>query len=91
MLNQYEDSIRNALADLDRNEAPRRIWELDHTVWKPDPAEISDRLDWLTVARDMLKSVADIKAFAHEVKDEGYRHVAAAWNGRQQPWGFGDT
>ena len=75
MLNQYEDFIRNALADLDRNEAPRRIWELDHTVWKPDPAEISDRLDWLTVARDMLKSVADIKAFAHEVKDEGYRHV----------------
>lgn len=75
MLDQYEDSIRNALADLDRNEVPRRIWELDHTVWKPDPTEISDRLGWLMVVGDMRKSITDIKAFADEVKAEGYRHI----------------
>ena len=75
MLHQYDESIRNALADLDRNEVPRRIWELDHTVWKPDPMEISDRLGWLTVAGDMHESVADIKAFAGEIKDDGYRHI----------------
>ena len=75
MLDQYDESIRNVLADLDRNGVPRRIWQLDHTVWKLDPTEISDRLGWLTVARDMHESVADIKAFAGEVKDEGYRHI----------------
>ena len=75
MLEQYEHSIRNTLADLDRNEVPGRIWELDYTVWKPDPTEISDRLGWLTVAGDMRENVADIKAFADEIKDEGYRHI----------------
>ena len=75
MLDQYEEIIRDALADLDRNEVPRRIWGLDYTVWKPDPTEISDRLGWLTVARDMRESIADIKALAGEIKDDGYRHI----------------
>lgn len=75
MLDQYEESIGNALADLDRIEVPRRIWERDHTVWKPDPKEISDRLGWLTVAGDMRESVADMNVFADSVKDEGHRHI----------------
>ena len=75
MLDQYENSVKNALADLDCNEVPRRIWELDHTVWKPDPTEISDRLGWLTVAGDMREGIAEIKAFAATVRDEGYRHI----------------
>ena len=75
MLDQYEESIRNALADLDRNEVPRRIWERDHTVWKPDLTEIGDRLGWLTVAGDMRESIVDTKTFSDEAKDEGYRHI----------------
>ena len=75
LLDQYEESIRNALADLDRNEVPRRIWERDHTVWKPDLTEIGDRLGWLTVAGDMRESIVDIKTFSDEAKDEGYRHI----------------
>ena len=75
MLDQYEVSIRNALADLDRNEVSGRIWKRDHTVWKPDPTEISDRLGWLTVAGDMRKSVTELEAFADEVKDEGYLYI----------------
>ncbi len=75
MFDQYEESIRNALADLDRKEVPRRIWERDHTVWKPDPTEISDRLGWLTVAGDMRDSITEVKSFADAVKDEGYRHI----------------
>ena len=75
MLDQHEDSIRNALVTLDCNEVLRRIWERDHTVWKPDPTEIRDRLGWLTIAGDMRESVADIEIFADEVKNEGYRHI----------------
>lgn len=75
LLDQYEDSIRDALANLDRKEVPRRIWQLDHTVWKSDPTEISDRLGWLTVAGEMRESVSDIQAFTDEVKSEGYRHI----------------
>lgn len=24
-----------------------RIWQGDHTVWKPEPREVADRLGWL--------------------------------------------
>ena len=75
LLDQYEIFMRNALADLDRNEVPRRIWRRDHTVWKPGPTEIIDRLGWLTVAGDIRKGITEIEAFADAIKDEGYRHI----------------
>ena len=75
MLDQYEIFVRNALADLDRNEVPRRIWRRDHTVWKTDPTEISDRLGWLTVVGDMRERITEIKALSDAVKDEGFRHI----------------
>ena len=53
----------------------RRIWKRDHTVWKPEPTEIVDRLGWLTVARDMRGNVAGLRVFAEEVREAEYRHV----------------
>ena len=70
------DTMTAAIADLERREVPRRIWERDHTVWKSKPTEISDRLDWLTVAGEMRQQVAALQAFADEVKNAGFRHVA---------------
>ena len=75
MLGQYNNSIRDALASLDYNGVPQRIQERDHTVWKTDPTEISDRLGWLTVVGDTLRSNADVKALADAIRDEGYRHI----------------
>ncbi len=53
----------------------RRIWAKDHTVWKPDPTEITDRLGWLDITRFMLTQVNSIKTFANDVKAAGIRHV----------------
>ena len=75
MLDHYEVDIRNALAELDRDEVLRRIWERDHTVWKPDPTEISDRLGWLTVAGDTRRDSDDLKALSDAIKDEEYSHI----------------
>ena len=74
-LGGYGDDVAAVLADLDGKEAPRRIWERDHTVWKPDPTEIVDRLGWLTVAGDMRERVADLQAFADEVRGAGFEHA----------------
>lgn len=52
-----------------------RIWERDHTVWKPDPAEITDRLGWLTAAADMLPEVGDLETFAADTRDAGFQDV----------------
>ena len=74
-LGAHEDAVASCIADLERNEVPRRIWEKDYTVWKPDPTEISDRLGWLTVAGNMRERIAEIQSFADEVRGEGYKHV----------------
>ena len=63
------------LSALRRSRMISRIWRGDHTVWKPEPMEIADRLGWLTISDRMRNRVADLEEFASELKDEGYRHV----------------
>jgi transaldolase / glucose-6-phosphate isomerase len=56
----------------DRDVLPR-IWGRDHTVWRDDPTEISDRLGWLDAP-----SRADpdaLRRFADEVAGEGLTHA----------------
>ena len=67
--------IDETLSDLRSRNVVGRIWYGDHTVWKPDPTEISDRLGWLTITDRLRDRVDGLKAFAEEIKAEGYRHV----------------
>jgi glucose-6-phosphate isomerase len=46
--------ISAALAELSERDAIARLWAGDHTLWREDPTEISDRLGWLTVVPEML-------------------------------------
>ena len=73
MLNSPE--IEAALSGLEERQVISRIWSGDHTVWKPDPAEIADRLGWLTVTDFMREQIPALKAFADEVRDAGFRHL----------------
>ena len=68
--------IDEILSDLRSRNIVGHIWRGDHTVWKPDPTEISDRLGWLTITDRIRDRVAGLDAFAEEIKAEGYRHVA---------------
>jgi len=67
--------VEAALDELSRQDAVGRIWRRDHTLWNRDPAEISDRLGWLTVANAMEDQVTHLESFAEEVRDLGFRHV----------------
>ncbi len=62
-------------AQMGRQDAPRRLWQGDHTLWKPDPTEITDRLGWLTCIESMRAQVPDLERFAGQVRDAGIRHV----------------
>jgi len=64
-----------ALNDLEQKSVVRRIWQKDHTVWKPDPTEITDRLGWLTISEMMGAQVEPLTRFAEDVRAEGYHHV----------------
>ena len=74
-LGDCDAEVDAALARLQSEDVVGRIWERDHTVWKPDPTEISDRLGWLTVGEDMRGRVAELQAFADEVRGEGFEHM----------------
>ena len=67
--------VEATLADLQERDVMGRIWRKDHTVWKPDPTEISNRLGWLNATDLMSEQVPMLKAFAQEVRDAGYRYV----------------
>ena len=67
--------VEATLTDLQKRDVVTRIWGKDHTVWKPDPTEITNRLGWLTVTDVMCEQVPALQAFANEVRDAGYRHV----------------
>ena len=74
-LGDLAPAVEDRLAALRRDEVVRRIWMRDHTVWKPDPAEISDRLGFLTAAEQSLEDAAELTAFAAEVAGEGLTDV----------------
>lgn len=65
----------NSLERLAGQDTVSRIWRKDHTVWKPAPTEIADRLGWLDVMADMRSYIKDIQSFAQVVRDSGFRHV----------------
>jgi glucose-6-phosphate isomerase len=52
-----------------------RIWKRDHTVWRDDPAEISDRLGWLTVAEEFRDRTGDLSAIAERAAADGLERV----------------
>ena len=65
----------SAMADLESRDVVNRIWHRDHTVWRSDPDEISNRLGWLDVTDQMVEQMPNLMAFASEIRQEGYQHV----------------
>ena len=74
-IGSYLPDVEAALEDLQQRDLLRRLWRRDHTVWKPDSTEITNRLGWLTVSDMMCDQVRDLEAFAAQVREEGFRHV----------------
>ncbi|HEX2646798.1 MAG TPA: transaldolase, partial [Candidatus Dormibacteraeota bacterium] len=57
-LGRLQPAVDTQVARLQKDDAPRRLWAKDSTLWSPDPAkrqEIRDRLGWLDVADKMIE------------------------------------
>jgi transaldolase/glucose-6-phosphate isomerase len=74
-LGRHLPDVEAALIGLERDSVVGRLWQKDHTVWKPHPTEIADRLGWLNVVGLMQDQVDSLQAFAEEVRDAGFRQV----------------
>jgi len=65
-------SVDAALSQMRAKRIVERIWAHDHTVWKPQPDEITNRLGWLHLPETMPAEVARLEAFAREIRAAGY-------------------
>ncbi|MFC2069491.1 bifunctional transaldolase/phosoglucose isomerase, partial [Chloroflexota bacterium] len=74
-IGNYHSDVEAALADLGQRDIVRRIWRKDHTVWKPEPTEITNRLGWLSITDIMSEQLPLLQSFAQEVIDAGFRHI----------------
>ena len=74
-LGSLAPDVETAMAGLQQQNVVERVWRKDHTVWKSDPDEITNRLGWLNVTDLMCEQVPNLESFAGEVRDAGYRHV----------------
>ena len=80
-LQELEDRVSLRLAAFDQNDTIRRIWRKDFTVWRDDPAEITDRLGWLTVHEVMRERVPELEQFASNCAADGLTHAVLAGMG----------
>lgn len=74
-LGSYQDAVELGLQRLRDGEIIKRIWAHDHTVWKPEPAEITNRLGWLHSVGVMSGNTERLTALADEVRSEGYSRL----------------
>jgi len=72
MLGAFQPMLDAALSDLAAQNALARLWSHDHTLWKPDPREIRNRLGWLHSPEEMLGKLAQLTALVHSLQAEGY-------------------
>ena len=63
------------LSDFEQQDVVNRMWHGDHTVWKHEPVEISNRLGWLQIPDRIEGSLNDLHGFAQEIREAGYHHV----------------
>src|SRR4030042_3647885 len=74
-LGQYQGLVDKAVAEIRDQQVIARIWQHDHTVWRPDPTEITNRLGWLQCPEAMADSVQRLRTFADAMRAEGYTHA----------------
>src|SRR5712692_2403902 len=71
-LGRLQPAVDAQMAKLQKDDAPRRLWAKDSTLWTADPAkrqEIHDRLGWLDVADKMLEKNHQFTALAKDGRD----------------------
>ena len=74
-LGAYKAPVDAALAEMKKHRIIERIWAKDHTVWKSDPTEITNRLGWLESPKDMAGKLHEILTVVDAVRNDGYTHA----------------
>jgi len=74
-LGPYQKRFNESLQEFEDQNIMKRIWNHDHTVWKPEPNEISNRLGWLHIMGSMMENLPKINSLTKSVQKGGYKKV----------------
>ncbi len=74
-LGEHQAAVDRALAALADKNVMARIWKHDHTVWKPEPGDIANRLGWLTIASETQSNINKLNDLVRRVKADDYTHA----------------
>ena len=74
-LGSYMGRVTKAVAELNAQNILPRIWEKDHTVWKPEPTEITNRLGWLDITAEIREDIPRFEALRDALLEAGYTDV----------------
>lgn len=69
---KYQPQLDSALREMQEQRIISRIWARDHTIWKPDPTEITNRLGWLGSPESINANIREIDEFVNEVRAVGF-------------------
>jgi glucose-6-phosphate isomerase len=72
---ELQSLVNAGHARLSASHAVERLWAHDHRLWKQDPAEIANRLGWLTIMEHMKDRTEELQTFASSAKNRGIRDV----------------
>jgi transaldolase / glucose-6-phosphate isomerase len=71
----WATTLAATTAELRERNAVARLFGLDHTLWQEDPAEVANRLGWLTEPAHMQGEVDRLVAFARDLERDHLDHV----------------
>ena len=77
-LGKYREPVQEALSRLEAEGFQRRLFDKDPSLWPVPPVQhdvIRHRLGWLTVTETMAEQLDDVRAFADEVRERGFRRA----------------
>ncbi len=69
-MSSYTDARDAALGDLVERDAVRRLFALDHTLWRDDPTELADRLGWIPVVQEVMDDLQALTARCDALVDD---------------------
>ncbi len=75
-LQRYRRRVNRRMNEWQGERFGARLWNKDYTLWSGVPVpELTDRMGWLDLPQSMETQVAALRAFADQVKADGFRHV----------------
>ncbi len=74
-LEQFKPAIMKSIEKLNSEKIVSRIWDMDYTVWKNSPDEITNRLGWLQSPESTIEVLSEINHFVDQVRAEGFTHA----------------